>query len=74
MADYSDYSSSDTDDISTFTDIETIYAKEDLQYNLINELLNSINNFKQKENPLILDKMTPIIFHTFIENLHPSIN
>lgn len=74
MADYSDYSSSDTEEVSTFTDIETIHNKEDLQYNLINELLNSINNFRQKENPLILDKMTPIIFHTFIENLHPSID
>ena len=74
MGDYSDYSSSDSEDISTLNDIEEIYNKEDLQYNLINELLNSINNFREKENPLILDKMTPIIFHRFIENLHPSID
>ena len=74
MTEYSDYSSSDSEEPNTIDEISYIYKQEDLKYNLINQLLSSINDFRRNENPLILDKMTSIIFHKFIEKLNPSIN
>ena len=74
MTEYSDYSSSDSEETNNVDEISYIYNQEDIKYNLINQLLSSINEFRQNENPLILDKMTPIIFHKFIEILNPRIN
>ena len=71
MTEYSDYSSSDTEDINETNNIIT-YEMEDKQYNSINQLLNAVNEFKQSENPLILDQMTPLIFHRFIEHIQSN--
>lgn len=65
-----DISDEDIDDINISED-DLAQAKEDQDYEENIHLLNIIKNFRQNCNPLILDKLDPVKFILFIDNLNP---
>ena len=71
MDDFSIISSDSEDDLSILQDIE-ISKDQDLKYNNTIYLLNQIKDFRNLNNPLILDQMSHLNFFNFIDQINNS--